>query len=320
MGSHNEFSELYAAKAAGENHLVPPSDGSTIDLRGTDGSLVLYDTSSAITGKLPASTPFGVTVYVSNRSTGTITVQNPSAVTVDTVADGEIKGFVSAGDNTWNALGGVSGTQLASTAASLGANLVGFQDGGSKTAATTVDGALDEIYVSLTGTGRIGVPITCITEEDGTPLTVAGADSGFAQLANKNIVLQIPVNATTEAFAASVPVPSDFNKDADDEVVLNVTVSKSANADALTLDVELYALGADADNGWSADGYGGNAVAIADADIHTLQFAATAEWITGGLATANALAFVLTLGGTNDGDVTYIHNVYWTYRKKLLTS
>lgn len=43
---------------------------------------------------------------------------------------------------------------LRSVAANLGANVIGYQDGGSKTTAATVDAALDEIYVDRLTTSR----------------------------------------------------------------------------------------------------------------------------------------------------------------------
>lgn len=316
MGSHNEFAESFAAKAVGENHLVPPADGGTIDLRGTDGAMVLYNTSSAITGKLPASTQPGVTVYVSNRSTGTVTVQNPSSVMVDTVAYREIKGFISAGDSTWNLLGGVSPSVLAGVTSTTGGNLVGYDDSGNKTSAATVANALDEIYVHLRGTERVWVPLTAVTEEDGTPLTVAGADSGFAQLDNKNTVIQIPVNATTEAFAFVVGVPSEIAWTQGDGVTVRVLASKSADDDTLTLDAEAYLL--TVAEGWSADVYEGAAVAITETlgNIDFVLSDADDPFTTPLIA----IAVVLTLGGTNDGDVVYIHDISILNEKRLLTS
>jgi len=49
---------------------------------------------------------------------------------------------------------GALSAALRSTAANLGANVIGYQDGGSKTAATDVDAALDEIYADRLSTSR----------------------------------------------------------------------------------------------------------------------------------------------------------------------
>lgn len=195
MGSHNDFLAMGSAKAAGMHHLVPPSAGGTINLQNMDGALVLGDTSSAENWLLPAeaSTPLGTVLYVSNRSTGTITVKNQASSTVDTVADGEIKGFVLSADATWNALGGVSETSLAAstgaagigiadagghyastnvenalqeiwsdlaqTNAAAGAKSIGIQDAGGYTSATTVEAALAEIHANLTGDAIVNLPL-----------------------------------------------------------------------------------------------------------------------------------------------------------------
>jgi hypothetical protein len=95
------------------------------------------------------------------------------------------------------------------------------------------------------------VPLLTISKEDGTQMIKqATTVTGLSQLANKNIVIHIPANSTAEAFAASVPTPADFDHTQDSEIVLNVMVAKSANADTLTFDAELYGLGLDADNSW----------------------------------------------------------------------
>jgi hypothetical protein len=93
------------------------------------------------------------------------------------------------------------------------------------------------VVVDGTGTGQIGVPLLTISKEDGTQMIKqATTVTGLSQLANKNIVIHIPANSTAEAFAASVPTPADFDHTQDSEIVLNVMVAKSANADTLTFD------------------------------------------------------------------------------------
>ena len=161
--------------------------------------------------------------------------------------------------------------------------------------------------------GRIEVPLTSITQEDGTVLAkLSSTTSGWSQLANKNIVLNIPVNATVEAFAVSVPTPGDVNASVatTTDITLNVVVSKAADNDELTLDAEMHAL---LPNGWSADLYDGQPVAITQS-VSTLQYSVSdPNAFDGGPNDIDALSCVLTLGGTNDGDAVYIHAVYWTY-------
>ncbi len=294
-GTHNLQDAIYNLKASNLHIVSPPADAGVIDVRGNDGAVVAYNTSSSLAAKLPNETtsPIGLIVYVSNAGSGTITVTNTLGTTVGSVVGsaGSILGFQLSASRTWNS---ISGNSL----------------------------LLDSIYTSLTGTGRIGVPVTSISKEDGTQMIKqATTVTGFAQLANKNIVIEIPANSTAEAFAASISTPGDFDISMEEDVVLNVTVSKSANADTLTLDAELYGIitTEDPETVVSSDGYTGAAAAITD-ELSTLQFAFSQDSLAASGVSCEALAFVLTLGGTNDSDVVYIHNVFWTYRKKLITS
>jgi hypothetical protein len=295
-GTHNLQDAIYNLKASNLHIVSPPADAGVIDVRGNDGAVVAYNTSSSLAAKLPNETtsPIGLIVYVSNAGSGTITVTDTAGTTIDTVvgSGGEIKGFQLSAARTWIAMG--SGTV-----------------------------STDAINTSLTSIGRIAVPLTSISKEDGTQMIKqATTVTGFNQLANKNIVIQIPANTTAELFAASINAPLDLDGTTEttaQELVLNVVVSKSADVDALTMDAELYLM-IGSTRVWSGDIYGGNAVAITD-ELNVLQFATGNDWWLDGDAQAgvHALAFVLITDNANDSDVVYIHDVYWTYRKKLVS-
>lgn len=153
--------------------------------------------------------------------------------------------------------------------------------------------------------GTISIPLMSITGEDGTVLAKqASTTSGWSQLSNKNVVLNIPVNATNEAFSFSVSAPSDM--DGTQPIYVDVHMSKSADNDTLTMDCELYSNGAE--SGWTADLVTSAAQSIFD-DGSPATFTCDAP------VYSSTLAGVLTLGGTNDGDAVYIHGVRIRYTK-----
>ena len=192
---------------------------------------------------------------------------------------------------------------------------VSIADAGNFTAETTVEGALQEILQGLlTAQGTISVPIGAITREDGTALTKqATTVSGFQQLADKEIVIEIPIDCSAgEALGFTVSVPQDLDDAAD--ITIHALVSKGGALDALTLDCEVFpcAVGDLA----NADIQDTAAQAIVATGTE-LVFTCGADGV---LAAPGTLSVVLTLGGTNDGDATYIHGVWIEYQKKILTS
>ncbi|MBN2568137.1 MAG: hypothetical protein JXB42_01770 [Deltaproteobacteria bacterium] len=189
-----------------------------------------------------------------------------------------------------------------------------IEDTGEFTEAATVEASLAEIYQHLlSAQATIPIPLGAITQEDGTALTkLNSTTSGFSQLTNKEIVIEIPVDATVEAFGFSVPVPQDLDDSKD--ITVHVLAGKAANLDALTLDCEVYP---------SAVGDVGNddiqdtvAQTITEA-ISELIFICGADGV---LAAPGTLSVVLTLGGTNDGDAVYIYGGWIEYTPKILTA
>lgn len=191
---------------------------------------------------------------------------------------------------------------------------VSIADTGEFTAATTAEAALAEIYQHIaTAQATIPVPLGAITLEDGTALTKqADAATGFAQLANKETVIMIPVNGASLALGFTVPVTQDLDDTAD--VTVHVLAGKDANNDALTLDCEVYPCKAgDVANADIQD----TAAQTIVAAVTELVFTCGADGV---LAAPGTLSVVLTAAGTNDGDKIYIYGAWVEYTRKILTA
>jgi len=162
----------------------------------------------------------------------------------------------------------------------------------------------------LSSKGTVPIPLGAITQEDGTALLKqATTVAGYSQLANKETVILIPVDATKEALGFSVALPNDL--DATQDVTIHVIAGKAADLDALTLDAEAYPVGVgDAAN---ADIQDTAALALTQSPSE-LVFTCGSDGV---IAPPSALSVVLTLGGTNDGDATYIYAVWLEYTKLL---
>jgi hypothetical protein len=168
--------------------------------------------------------------------------------------------------------------------------------------------ALKALFASK---GFVPVPLGSITQEDGTALLKqATTVAGYAQIANKETVINIPVNCTAgESLGFTVPIPTDMDPNFPLEV--HVLAGKAADNDELTLDCEMYPTGA------------GD---VANSDIQTTAataiVAAGSELVftssTPAVFTKGGLSVVLALGGTNDGDAVYIYSVWVEYTKLLL--
>lgn len=172
--------------------------------------------------------------------------------------------------------------------------------------------ALEANAVSAQAT--IPVPLNAISQEDGTALTKqASTTAGFAQLANKEVVIDIPVNCSAgENLQFSVPVPQDL--DDTEDITVHVLAGKAADLDELTLDCEVFPCAAgDTAN---ADIQDTAAQAITQA-ASELVFTCGADGV---LAAPGTLTVVLALGGTNDGDAVYIYGVWIEYTKKIMTA
>lgn len=169
----------------------------------------------------------------------------------------------------------------------------------------------DAVKALLSSKGFVPVPLGAVTQEDGTALLKqATTVAGYAQLSNKETVINIPVNCSAgEALGFVVPVPIDL--DVNSSVEVHVLVGKAADNDVLTLDCEVYPVGA---------GDVGNSDIQQTAEQTIVAAASELTFVCGVPALFNkgGLSVVLTLGGTNDGDATYIYSVWLEYTKVLL--
>jgi len=168
-------------------------------------------------------------------------------------------------------------------------------------------------YLEGTQKGTIPIALGSITQEDGTALLKqATTVAGYAQLANKEQVIMIPVNATAgESLGFSVAVPQDL--DSDEDITVHALVGKAAALDVLTLDCEVYPVAVgDVAN---ADIQDTAATAITEA-ASELVFTCGADGV---LAAPGGLTVVLSLGGTNDGDAVYIYAVWIEYTRKSVS-
>ena len=172
----------------------------------------------------------------------------------------------------------------------------------------------EAIKALLNSLGYVSVPLGAITLEDGTALTAqATTVTGYSQLSNKEIVINIPINTSPaggKVLGFSVPTPIDL--DIAYPVEVHVLAGKAAATDTLTLDCEVYPVGV-ADTG-NSDIQSTAATTITQA-VAEYTFVCTTS---GMLAPPGGLTVVLTLGGTNDGDAVYIYSVWIEYTKLLL--
>jgi hypothetical protein len=172
----------------------------------------------------------------------------------------------------------------------------------------------ETVRALLNEKGFIPVILGSIRTELGVALTTqATTVTGLSQLANKETVINIPINtnpATGKDLGFTVPIPIDL--DSAYPVEVKVLIGKAAALDALTLDCEVFPVAA-ADVG-NADIQLTAATTITETPS-VLTFTCSK---TDMLAPPGALSVVLLVGGTNDGDAVYIYNVWLEYTKRLL--
>lgn len=216
---------------------------------------------------------------------------------------------------------------LASTAASLGANLVGYQDAGAFTAADDVDEALDEIYQGLLSIQKtIPIPLTsAIDIATGALLAVfaggASTTPGTQLTDSKTAAVRWNNDAAPGAIAVNVPMPQDLDDTA--VVTFHALVSKTgatlADATSLTVGAFEHIPGAlhdaDVDFGGATNAVTGDAAAktvtelirtFAAADIH-------------GAPSSIAMTIKPTAGTLGTDDLV-LHAAWLEYKAKLLTT
>lgn len=215
-------------------------------------------------------------------------------------------------------------TDLASTANAKGASLVGIEDAGNFTSATTVEGALAEVYQHTKSVQKqLNIPLTTFVDADGDPIVKFnnGVADGFQIADSKACVYRVNDAASPPVIMTNVAMPQDLDDTAD--VVIHALLSKSGATigDACTLTFACYfhtvaALhDADTNCGGASSAIVGNATAktvtevtrtIAHADVPAAPCSLT-------------LTMKIT-DGTLGTDDAFIHAVWLEYKGKVLTS
>ena len=171
----------------------------------------------------------------------------------------------------------------------------------------------DALKTLLSSKGSVPIPLGAVTCEDGTALLKqANAVTGYSQIANKEIVINIPVNTNpTGGLALGFTTAIPIDMDPAYPVEVHVLVGKAANNDALTLDCEVYPTGvADVANS-DIQQTAATAIVAAGSEL-TFKCGVPALFVKGGLSV------VLTVGGTNDQDAVYIYSIWLEYTKLLI--
>jgi len=168
----------------------------------------------------------------------------------------------------------------------------------------------DAVKALLSSKGSVSIPLGAVTCEDGTALTKQAATApGYAQIANKEIVIKLPINSNPLTLGFTTALPIDM--DPAYPVEVHVLVGKAANTDALTLDCEVYPTGVANVANSDIQQTAATTIVAAGSEL-TFVCGVPAEFTKGGLSV------VLTLGGTNDGDAVYIYSIWLEYTKLLI--
>lgn len=217
---------------------------------------------------------------------------------------------------------------LQSTAANLGANVVGYQDGGSKTAADDVDEALDEIYVDLTSAlGGIPLPASSWYLLTGAPLavfadattTVPGSDFD----SSKCFCIRWNNDSAPAAIAREFQIPSDMDITVNPVIHYRVAKVGATNnagntttmATGLFNQVDAALINADADFGGASSALTANATSLTIQNLtRTITAADLAAY------PASVTITVKPTAGTLDTDDLLFLGAYVVYTRKLRTS
>ena len=279
-------------------------------------------TNSAISACSEA-TLFGAVVYMENDHV--ISATNTGALFaagyfVGMEPDGRVRVLIS--------MRAMNPADLVTLATSSGAGLVGILDSGNHTAQTTVEAALQELYVqSQTANASFGVPLASLLDPDGDPLAKYSAGNtgvaGFTLADSKAVALRwnnYPGNPGVVAIG-EFAIPKDID-DASTmilEFLCSKTGATAGDATKITVGAFLTVAGDlhDADTDCGGD---------TDAMVDTAT-AKTTKLLTRTIAAADiqpgAVSCSFTLmpkSGTIETDDVILHAMRVRYTRKLQTS
>lgn len=289
---------------------------------------------SLLAGAAPTS---GAAVYVYRGATaanrGLIT-QNSAAAdvtraegakftgrTASGIAEVQLDGIGVPGDGV-----GVVASELAAAANGQGASLVGIEDAGAFTTATTVEGATAEIYQDLKSTLAVmNIPLTSFLDADGDPLakfvSAASPTFGFALADSEALCLRWNNDANPGTALCQIGLPPDLDDTADAYLEFLCSKSGATVGDATTLTTTAFLIkegdlhDADANAGGVTNALVGNAAAKTTDVLSRTIAAADIE--------PDALSMTLTVtptAGLLGTDDLLIHNVRLRYKRKLRAS
>lgn len=211
---------------------------------------------------------------------------------------------------------------LASTSATFGLNMIGYEDAGGFTAAATGDAALDEIYQHLRSTQAfVSIPLTAWREVDSAGAVANAAGNGGVLASDTTPVLGAAATSeamqivwaagNTDIIQASVPLPPDLDDTADAILDLFVLTDNSGGGgiDAASFTVN---------TSW------GNGAQVVDTatdgtpatTVHKIQATIAAADIPADPFFVN----IQLVGAAHAADPTHLLGARLLYKRKLLTS
>ncbi len=304
-------------------HEQDNSGGTTGDKRceiETDGIFVF---ANSVGDPCAETTAFGALVYCENDYTISKTnggAQFAAGYFVGMEPDGNVRVYIS--------LRALQPADLTTLATSAGAADVGILDAGNFTAATTVEGALAELYRNVeTATASFNVPLTSFVLAAGTPLAAYSAGNtgvpGFNLVNSEAICIDwnnYPSNAGVTIWAQCA-LPADLDDAA--TVIVQCLTSKTGattgDTGKLTFAGYILSVGDlnNADTAFTADMAGMTATATTGTTAEQTYTIAAADVPSG----ARTLTFSLTpKSGTLETDDILLHSVRIQYTRKLQTT
>ena len=217
-------------------------------------------------------------------------------------------------------------TIFAGVTSVTGANKVGYDDSGSKTAATTAADALDELYVNATtAQGQINLPLGNFTDADGDPLAkwVDGTDGlcGYYLTNSKAYGIKWNPSGTPAKILSQVVMPQDYDDTAN--AVLHFLASKvgATIGDAVTFTCEVWCQTVGALHDAGSDIGGASSAMTGDATSKTV--AELTLTLTAANMPASPVNLSLSVKPTNGKlgtDDVILHAVWIEYTRKVLAS
>ncbi len=196
---------------------------------------------------------------------------------------------------------------------------VAIADAGTFTAATEVEGAIQEIYQNLFSIQKtVQIPLTSFVDPDGDPLAkfVNGSVDGFSLNSSEGFGLRWNNAGSPTVFLTCVAMPQDYDDTA--AVVVHFLASKVGATATDTPAFVVTAFSVSVGSAFTASSdFGGTSSACTD--VTTVQELTLS--LASGSVPASPTAFTLTIVPNDLAvDDIILHAVWLEYKGKLLTS